>query len=176
MKKMMQFTTTAILLLLVVAGATTAFVNCPFKAVPHSEHGLRTHTQICRGERTLLGMVMKDGGELASDSLELPHDGSFEAEVLESSMPVLVDFHAEWCAPCLLIEPSVKKLAQEYEGKLKVIKVNTDVHETVAKTYKVRGLPLLAVFQDGKVLNKHEGLLAYAKLKDFATAKLPEIS
>ena len=77
-------------------------------------------------------------------------DANFETEVLKSDLPVLVDFWAEWCGPCKMIAPTIEQLAGEYEGKLKVGKIDVDVHQQMAMKYNVRGIPTLLIFKDGK--------------------------
>jgi thioredoxin 1 len=78
-------------------------------------------------------------------------DADFAAQVLESSTPVLVDFWAEWCGPCKAIGPMVDELAKTYAGKAKVVKVNVDHNQQVARQFQIRGLPTLLLFKNGKV-------------------------
>lgn len=84
-------------------------------------------------------------------------DESFEAEVLQSSTPVLVDFWAAWCGPCRIIGPVVEQLADEYEGKLKVAKVDVDANPKTPSTYGIRGIPTLLIFKDGKLAGEIMG-------------------
>src|SRR3977135_4740769 len=77
-------------------------------------------------------------------------DTSFEQEVLKSDTPVLVDFWAEWCGPCLLIAPSLEDIAKEMDGKLKVVKVNIDENPTTPSRYNVRSIPTLLLFKNGQ--------------------------
>lgn len=82
---------------------------------------------------------------------------NFDAEVLQSDVPVLVDFWAEWCAPCRMIAPIVTEIAEKYEGKVKVGKVNVDQNNDVAYRYNVRGIPTLLMFANGKVVDQMVG-------------------
>lgn len=90
---------------------------------------------------------------------------NFEAEVLKSALPVLVDFWAAWCGPCKMVGPIVAELAQEYSGKLKVGKLNVDEHADVAATYGIRGIPTLIVFRNGAVGEQVVGFQSKDKLK-----------
>ena len=76
-------------------------------------------------------------------------DQSFEQDVLNSDQPVLVDFWAEWCAPCKALTPVIEQVAQQYEGRARFVKMNVDDHNEVATKFNVRGLPTLIVFKNG---------------------------
>ena len=78
-------------------------------------------------------------------------DDQFDAEVLQSSEPVLVDFWAEWCGPCKMIAPILDELAETYGGRLKVAKINIDHNQKTPRNYNVRGIPTLMIFKNGKV-------------------------
>jgi thioredoxin 1 len=78
-------------------------------------------------------------------------DQNFEEEVLKSSQPVLVDFWAEWCAPCRLVAPHVEALAKEYQGRAKVGKLNVDENQSVTARYNIRGIPTLLLFKNGEI-------------------------
>jgi thioredoxin 1 len=91
-------------------------------------------------------------------------DGSFEAEVLQAPLPVLVDFWAPWCAPCRVIGPVVAELAKEYAGRLKVVKVNVDDHPQAPSRYGVRSIPNLVLFKGGQMRDQIVGAVPKAQL------------
>jgi len=84
-------------------------------------------------------------------------DESFRQEVLESDVPVLVDFWAEWCGPCRAIAPHLESLAERYAGRAKIVKVDVDENPESPSTYGVRGIPTLLLFKDGKVVDQMVG-------------------
>lgn len=81
----------------------------------------------------------------------------FEADVLNSTKPVIVDFWAEWCGPCRMVAPVLEEIANEYRGKVVVAKVNVDNEPTLAEQYNVTGIPLLGVFKDGQMVKQLVG-------------------
>jgi len=83
---------------------------------------------------------------------------NFETEVLESQIPVLVDFYADWCGPCKMLSPTISEIATEYEGKVMVLKLNIDEAEEVAKKYNVMTIPTLILFKDGEISGKIVGV------------------
>jgi len=91
-------------------------------------------------------------------------DANFDQEVLKSDLPVLVDFWAEWCAPCRMIAPTVDAIASEYAGRLKVGKVNVDFNNETAARYMIRGIPTLLLFRGGKVVDQRVGAVGKAEL------------
>lgn len=102
---------------------------------------------------------------MASDKVVQLTDSAFEAEVLKSSVPVLVDFWASWCAPCKAISPVVDALADEYAGKVKVCKVNVDDNPATPGQYGVRGIPTLILFKDGQIVDQVVGAVPKNQLE-----------
>ena len=90
--------------------------------------------------------------------------GNFESEVLQSSTPVLVDFWAAWCQPCLRLAPTIEELAQDYEGKVKVAKVDVDSNPSLAQEFNIRGIPSLIIFKDGKMFDMLVGAVPKAQI------------
>jgi thioredoxin 1 len=99
---------------------------------------------------------MRRKGRDCMKPVELTEE-TFEQEVLKATMPVLVDFWAAWCGPCKMIAPIVEELATEYEGKLKIGKVDVDNHQKIAMQYGIRSIPTLLMFKGGKVVEQIVG-------------------
>jgi thioredoxin 1 len=95
------------------------------------------------------------------------NDTSFENEVIESSSPVLVDFWAQWCGPCKAIAPILDDLANKYQGKIKITKLDVDSNPATPPKFGVRGIPTLIIFKDGQVLATQVGLLSKNELMKF---------
>lgn len=100
----------------------------------------------------------------SNSSLELNH-GNFKDEVLSSDQPVLVDFWADWCAPCRMIGPTIDQLAADYEGRVKVGKVNVDDHPALATEFHINSIPTLLLFRGGQVVEKFVGLTSKEQLE-----------
>lgn len=96
----------------------------------------------------------------------------FKTEVLESETPVLVDFWAEWCGPCKAMSPVVDELAEKYQEKLKVVKVDVEAEPELATEYKVRGIPTLMVFKGGEAVKTKAGMQDKYALQDFVDSAL----
>ena len=90
---------------------------------------------------------------------------NFEAEVTNSALPVLVDFWASWCGPCKMLSPVVDELAKQYEGKVKVGKINVDEQPRLAMNYSVQSIPTLLLFKDGQPVNKSVGVVPKAAIE-----------
>jgi thioredoxin 1 len=103
---------------------------------------------------------------MASENMVTLTDGTFEAEVLKSSTPVLIDFWAQWCAPCRAIAPMVEALAKDYQGKIKVAKLDIDSNPKTPTQYDVRSIPTLLVFMDGKVVGQIVGAVPRPKVEE----------
>ena len=102
---------------------------------------------------------------MAAANIVTLNTGNFPAEVLKSSTPVLVDFWAEWCGPCKMIAPVLDELASEYDGRVKIGKVNIDEDQALASQYGVRAIPTLLIFKDGQVAEQIVGMRSKRDLK-----------
>jgi len=99
-------------------------------------------------------------------------DQSFQVDVLDSRTPVVVDFWAEWCGPCRMIAPSLEELANEYDGKLMIAKMNIDENPQTPTRYGVRGIPTLMIFRNGQVAATKIGALPKTKIKEWIDASI----
>ena len=99
-------------------------------------------------------------------------DSSFESEVLNSEVPVLVDYWAEWCGPCKVIAPVLEEIADEYDGKMKVCKLDIDANEDTPPKYGIRGIPTLMLFKNGAVEATKVGALSKSQLTAFLDSNI----
>lgn len=103
-------------------------------------------------------------------------DAAFEKTVLQSSLPVIVDFWAPWCGPCKMIAPTLEKIAKEYAGKIIVAKVNTDENPEWAMKYGIQGIPTLLFISNGKIVHRQVGALPEKALRDIVTQFLEVVN
>lgn len=98
-------------------------------------------------------------------ALQLNSD-NFELEVLKSDLPVMVDFWAQWCGPCRMLTPTIEALAKEYQGRVKVCKLNVDDAQDIAAKYQVMSIPTILLFNKGKIVNQTVGAVPKEKLEE----------
>jgi thioredoxin 1 len=107
-----------------------------------------------------------------SEHIHYISDASFEQEVLQSPLPVLVDYWADWCGPCKMISPVLDEVAKEYTGKLKVCKLNIDENQATPPKFGIRGIPTLMIFKNGNVEATKVGALSKSQLTAFVDSNI----
>ncbi len=101
---------------------------------------------------------------MASDLIKHISDASFEADVLQSDLPVLVDYWAEWCGPCRQIAPVLDELSETYKGKLNIVKMNVDENQSIPQQFGIRGIPTLMIFKGGKLVKTQVGAMSKGQM------------
>ncbi len=107
-----------------------------------------------------------------SENIKHISDASFEADVLKSDTPVLVDFWAEWCGPCKAIAPILEEVSKEYAGKLQIAKLDVDANQAIPAQFGIRGIPTLILFKNGAVAAQKVGALAKGQLTSFIDSNI----
>jgi thioredoxin 1 len=111
-----------------------------------------------------------------SEQIKDVSDNSFEADVLQSDQPVLVDFWAEWCGPCRMMTPVVESVAQKFQGTAKVFKLNVDDNPSISQRFGIKGIPTLIVFKDGKEAERLVGATSEQAITRLIEGQLKTVS
>ena len=109
---------------------------------------------------------------MSSELITHTSDASFNADVIEAATPVLVDYWAEWCGPCKMIAPILDEVSKDYDGKLRIAKMNVDENRDVPAKYGIRGIPTMILFKDGQIAATKVGALSKAQLTAFIDSHL----
>ena len=109
---------------------------------------------------------------MSSELIKHVTDTSFDADVLQSSLPVLVDYWAEWCGPCKMIAPILDEVSTAYEGKLQIAKMNVDENRDIPAKFGIRGIPTLMLFKDGQLAATKVGAMSKAQMTAFIDLQL----
>ena len=109
---------------------------------------------------------------MSSEQIKHISDASFDSDVIQSDKPVLVDYWAEWCGPCKMIAPILDEVSKDYDGKLRIAKMNVDENRDVPAKYGIRGIPTLMLFKDGQLAATKVGALSKAQLTAFIDSHL----
>ncbi len=107
-----------------------------------------------------------------NDKIKVVSDASFEKDVVNSSKPVLVDFWAEWCGPCKVLSPILDEIANEYDGRITIAKINVDENKRIPPKYGIRGIPTMLLFKDGIVEATKVGVLSKTNLSAFLDSNI----
>lgn len=109
---------------------------------------------------------------MASELIKHVSDASFEADVMQSTQPVLVDYWAEWCGPCKMIAPILEEIATSYAGKLQIAKMNVDENRDIPAKFGIRGIPTLMLFKDGQLAATKVGAMSKSQMTAFIDQQL----
>jgi thioredoxin 1 len=126
----------------------------------------------CHNFATLPLPIIQSGNTMASELIKHVSDASFEVDVLQSTVPVLVDYWAEWCGPCKMIAPILDEVSTAYEGKLQVTKMNVDENRDIPAKFGIRGIPTLMLFKDGQLAATKVGAMSKAQMTAFIDQQL----